>query len=232
MQVDPSRLVVVDVGAAAGLQNKWAAHADRILPVLFEPNPAEAAKIRDTLRDIPGALVIESGLSSRAGRHELTIGTWYGCTSMLRADPAVLRGYSIAGAYEPAGTATVSCDRYDALHRAGRVPAPDAVKLDVEGYEYEVLIGFGDLLGDCLGVEAEAWLTPVYRDTRLLHRLVEYLRLFGLVLRRIEPIDVFDGDLVVCDAFFTVTRERAARLEGERRRKFDLLSEVWELPPR
>ncbi len=231
MDVDQSRLVVVDVGAAEGLQPKWAEHAHEILPVLFEPNPDEAAKVRETLRDIPGSLVIESGLSYRAGLHTLTIGRWYGCTSLLRADPEVLRGYSIADLYDPVSTATVTCDRYDALHRAGRVPAPDVVKLDVEGYEYEVLEGFGDLLGNCLGIETEAWFTPVYRDTKLLHRLVEHLGAFGMVLRRIEPIDAFDGDLVVCNAFFTINRERAERLKGEQRRKFELIGQVWGLAP-
>ena len=44
MQIDPERLVVVDVGAAEGLQAMWRPHADRITPVLFEPNPAEAVK--------------------------------------------------------------------------------------------------------------------------------------------------------------------------------------------
>lgn len=229
VDVDQSRLVVVDVGAAEGLQPKWAAHPHAILPVLFEPNPEEAAKVRNSLRDIPGALVIESGLSYRAGAQTLTIGRWYGCTSLLRADPEVLRGYAIAHLYDPVGTATVTCERYDALHQAGRVPAPDVIKLDVEGYEYEVLEGFGDLLGNCLGVETEAWFTPVYRDTKLMHRLVEQLGAFGLVLRRIEPIDAFDGDLVVCNAFFTMNQERAGRLEGEQRRKFALMSEVWEL---
>lgn len=231
MPIDHERLVVVDVGAAEGLQAMWRPHTDRIRPVLFEPNPVEAIKIRDSLRDIPGSLVIESGLSYRAGEHTLTIGRWYGCSSMLKADPAVLRGYSIAPLYDAVGTETVACERYDALHQAGRVPTPDALKLDVEGFEYEVLLGFGDLLGDCLGVQAEAWFRPVYRDTKLLYRLVEHLASFGMVLRRTAPIDAFDGDLVVCDAFFTINRERAALLDDERRRKFDLLSGVWGLQP-
>src|SRR4051812_38963927 len=43
---DEERLRLIDVGGAGGLQVKWALHADRITPVLFEPNPAEAAGLR------------------------------------------------------------------------------------------------------------------------------------------------------------------------------------------
>ncbi|GBR02731.1 FkbM family methyltransferase [Acetobacter oeni] len=226
---DP-RLVVVDIGASGGLQDKWARQPGRIRPVLFEPNATEAARIRDSLKHIPGALVVERGLAARSGEFSLTIGRHYGCTSLLKADPEVLVGYSIAPLYEAAGTAQVRCDRYDTLHVAGEVPVPDVIKLDVEGYEYEVLLGFGGLLDRCLGLEVEAWLTPVYRNTKLLHELVDYLRQFGFVLRRFEPINAFDSDLILGDAFFTLNRARVARLDPDRQEKFSILLETWKLP--
>ena len=38
---------LVDVGGGAGgLQAKWMSVAERISPVLFEPNPAEASRLR------------------------------------------------------------------------------------------------------------------------------------------------------------------------------------------
>ena len=44
------KLRLVDVGGAGGLQPKWLQYIDRIIPVLFEPNPDEAEKLRETLR--------------------------------------------------------------------------------------------------------------------------------------------------------------------------------------
>ena len=224
------RIVLVDVGASGGLQPSWTQHADRILPVLFEPNPVEAEALRRTLGDIPGAQVIERGLSSAPGTYILYIGRHYGCTSLLPADPEVLRGYQIAPLYDEVGQASVTCHRYDALHEAGEVPVPEVIKLDVEGYEYEVLLGFGSLLENCLGIEVETWLYPVYQGTRLLGDVVAYLRGFDLMLRRFEPLDAFDHDLFVGNAFFTMSRQRVAQLDPVRRRKFDLMSGVWNLP--
>ena len=117
----------------------------------------------------------------------------------------------------------MTCHRYDALHEAGEVPAPEVIKLDVEGFEYEVLQGFGLLLENCLGIEVETWIYPVYQGTKLLGDIVSHLRSFGLMLRRFEPLDAFDHDLFVGNAFFTMSRQRVSQLDPVRRRKFDLL---------
>jgi FkbM family methyltransferase len=235
MQLDTSdqseRIVFVDVGASGGLQPCWAQHPDRIQPVLFEPNPAEAVLLRRSLDHIPGAMVLEHGLSSRAGTYTLHVGRHWGCTSLLEPDPAMLKGYQIASLYDEVGQASVSCLRYDALHAAGAAPLPEVIKLDVEGYEYEVLVGFGALLENCIGIEVESWLYPVYRETRLLGEIVSYLRRFDLMLRRFDPIDAFDRDLVLGNAFFTLNKTRVAALDPVRRRKFDLMLGVWGLPP-
>lgn len=228
--VDLNRIVLVDVGASGGLQACWAQRADHILPVLFEPNPVEAETLRRILGNIPGAQVIERGLSAAPGTYTLHLGSYFGCTSLLPADPEVLRGYQIAPLYDEVGQASVTCHRYDTLHEAGEVPVPEVIKLDVEGFEYEVLQGFGSLLENCLGIEVETWIYPVYRGTKLLGDIVTHLRSFGLMLRRFEPLDAFDHDLFVGNAFFTMSKQRVSRLDPVRRRKFDLLIDVWDLP--
>ena len=186
--------------------------------------------MREGLAHIPGSLVIEHGLSSRPGPQTLHIGRHWGCTSLLRYDPSMLVGYSIGPCYDEIGLETVECERYDTLHRAGSVPAPEAIKIDVEGHEFEVLHGFGALLENCLGLMVESWIYPVYRHTRLLGEIVAHLQQFGLVLRRFTPIDAFDGDLFVGDALFTLPRLAVERLDPVRREKFALMSAAWELP--
>ena len=101
----------------------------------------------------------------------------------------------------------------------------------MEGYEYEVLLGFGRLLEDCIGIEVEAWIYPVYRNTKLLGEIAAYLRQFGFMLRRFDPIDSFDRDVVVGNAYFTASRSRLDRLDRPQRDKFDLLIDIWNIPP-
>ena len=63
-------------------------------------------------------------------------------------------------------------------------PAPDAIKIDVQGFEFQVLQGFGSLLQHCLGIELEAHFYPIYRGQKLLHDIVSMLSDYGLVLRK------------------------------------------------
>jgi FkbM family methyltransferase len=229
--VDPKdRLRLIDVGGAGGVHPHWLRHAQTILPVLFEPNPAEAAKLRESLtRSYPAGLVIETGLSHIAGAQTLHIARYWGCTSLRRPNDHVLSKYRIGPIFDVVDTTTVTCARYDMLHHAGEVPTPDAIKIDVQGFEYEVLQGFGGLLQDCLAIELETHVYPIYRDQKLLHDLIGFLADFGFVLRRLAPVPSFDGDVVELDVWFTKDRAAWNRLSPGQRAKFTMICESWAL---
>jgi FkbM family methyltransferase len=224
------RLVLVDVGGAGGLQEAWLPHAGRIAPVLFEPNPEEARKLRERLGQHYGeALVLETGLSNRTGEQALNIAAYWGCSSMRQPEWETLSRYRIAPAFKVERQVGIACTRYDRLHAEGRVPAPDAIKVDVQGYEYEVLQGFGGLLQTCLGIEIETHVYPLYKGQRLLHDMVALLADFGFVLRNLKPVGSFDGDLVEMDAWFTKDIRHWRGLDAAGRAKFGLLCEAWGL---
>ena len=226
---DREHLRLIDVGARGGVQEKWQPHLESITPILFEPDPAEAEKLRARFTS---ALVVEAALSSVAGRRNLVITENPTCISLRSPNQEFLSSYEIRPHLRVTGTQEVECTRYDVLHQQGFVPAPDAIKLDVQGCEYEVLLGFGALLQDCLGIELETHFYPVYREQRLLHEIIALLGEYGFVLRKLEQnkMDHFDGDLVEVDAFFTKPRAAVRSYNQVQRRKFDLLTEVWQLP--
>jgi FkbM family methyltransferase len=227
MSSSPDKLQFVDVGCSGGLQDKWLAHVGEIVPVMFDANASEASKLRAKYQE---GIVIESGLSDIDGPQELFITRNHKCISLLEPNFDLLSGYRTKHAFELTGHVQINCSRYDTLYKHGKVPAPDAIKIDVQGYEYQVLSGFGILLSDCLAIELEAHFYPIYIRQKLLHELTELLSKFDFVLRRLTPSPNFEGDLIEVDAFFTKRREFVRQLEPIRRGKFNLITEVWNLP--
>ncbi|WP_419759605.1 FkbM family methyltransferase [Acidisoma sp.] len=234
MTDDRDFVVLVDVGGLGGIPQEWEAVHDRLTPVVFEPNPAEAAPLRGKISRYGNGqgLVIQKGLAAVSGSRTLSITKSVACSTTLTPNDEFLAGYSISEAFKVTAVEIVECSRYDTLFHNGEVPRPDVVKVDVQGLEYEVLLGFGELLSDCLGVQLESQFYPIYRDQKLFGDVIDLLSRFGLVLRKVAPSHHFDGDLVELDAWFTVDKARESKLDSVRREKMDLIHRVWGLAER
>jgi FkbM family methyltransferase len=131
--------VVWDIGANFGLHAMTLA---RLVPgatiVAFEPNPSEHARLlRHRAWNAPAALTSSVALSSSNGMLPLHLGP-AGNSGMTTLSPWSQGGYS--------GTVLVATARGDDLVAAGVVPAPQVIKLDVEGHEAEVLRGLSAVL--------------------------------------------------------------------------------------
>lgn len=61
------------------------------------------------------------------------------------------------------------------------------LKVDVQGYEGEVLAGLGDFLQVCAGVQIEASLTPLYEDDFTLENALSFAGENGFSVWGIEP---------------------------------------------
>ncbi|ESY78855.1 hypothetical protein X739_31130 [Mesorhizobium sp. LNHC220B00] len=225
------RITLVDVGGQGGLQLKWMLRAGQIMPVVFEPISSEAAAIRQTLGRIPGSQVIEKALAHTTGVHKLYITADTSCSSLREPNFEVLQQYSVAPIFSVVGTQETDCVRYDHLFRMQLAPSPDVIKIDVQGFEYEVLMGFGHLLENCMAIELETHVVPIYKGQKLLGDLIDILMYFGFTLRQINKIPNFDGDAVEFDALFTKSRGRAIALSEPAKRKFASISDVLGLDP-
>ncbi|RUX34085.1 MULTISPECIES: FkbM family methyltransferase [unclassified Mesorhizobium] len=225
------RITLVDVGGQGGLQLKWMLRAEEITPVVFEPLASEAMAIRQTLSRIPGAQVVEKALANTSGPQKLFVTAGSFCSSLREPNFEILQHYPVGRVFEVVGTQQVECVRYDELFRAGVVPTPDVIKIDVQGFEYEVLLGFGHLLECCLAIELETHVVPIYRGQKLLGDIVDVLGDFGFALRQLTQVNHFDGDAVEFDALFTKRRDRIAALASPAKKKFEVIGEALGVPP-
>ena len=76
----------------------------------------------------------------------------------------------------------------DALIEGGECKPPELLKLDVQGYEIEVLEGWKKKFDDCQVIQIEISLLPIVQGAPLLHEVVEYLYKRGFVMFDVDEL--------------------------------------------
>ncbi|OLR92298.1 hypothetical protein BJP25_22455 [Actinokineospora bangkokensis] len=92
----------------------------------------------------------------------------------------------------------------DLLGTYGYPPERTLLKIDVQGYEWEVLQGARAVLPALAAVQVELSLTPLYDGQRLMGDISDLLVAAGLELWAIEPgfCDPATGRMLQCDGVF------------------------------
>ena len=222
------KLVFVDVGARYGLPSQWVWVGSKIQPVMFEPEPLSAEMLRGYVKNFPGGQLIEAGLSNKSGQRPLYVTREAACSSLLPPNPHYAGHYAAPQVFDVVSTEMIEVTSYLDLFKANRVPPPDVIKIDVQGLEYEVLEGFGDLLSDCLGVELETHISPLYYGQKLVTDIVALLDRFDFDLVELKRAGNFDR-LMEFDAVFVKSPKWRARQSSRVQEKFAVLAEVWGL---
>ncbi|MGI8756231.1 MAG: FkbM family methyltransferase [Acidimicrobiales bacterium] len=137
------RLTFWDVGANVGSYTLIASQVSHATIVAFEPHPAmfERLRLNVGLNDRSNVQLENLALSDSSGVLGFTDSASSSSVNHLTTDAdAALRVDAIRG---------------EDLIAAGRAPAPDVLKIDVEGHEGEVLRGLGRALADVKVIFAE-----------------------------------------------------------------------------
>jgi FkbM family methyltransferase len=203
---------ILDIGANRG---HWTRAAMEAFPearyVLFEPVAALEPLLRDVVGQAPGSRYVIAAVSAKEGTAELSCITYLdgtptsGSTLFPSApDPSLYRTTRV----------TVPSVTLDGLLARGEIPVPELVKIDVEGFELDVLSGARSLLGRTdafiLEVSFEAfWGQPIF------HEVVAFMADAGYVVHDFMGFNrrPKDGTLGQADVCF-VRKDSAMRRKG------------------
>lgn len=199
----PGKAVFLDVGAMGGPQLpqfKYLSVNNLITYVGIEPQEVECENLK---KMFPQGIFISDAVGNMDGDVPLHITQSPACISVLEPNFDVLNKYPIATCFELLGQSSVHVTTIESLVRRGRIPAPDFIKCDAQGYDYQVLEGCGEILDSALGIEVECQFLQIYKNQKTFFEIKQLLESHGFILRDMKHQGAFEYEVVEVNAFFS-----------------------------
>jgi FkbM family methyltransferase len=181
-------VVAIDVGCRDGIRPAWRELKPHALLVGFDPDPAECAHLNDTAGDPAHERYEPLALGAREGEATLHLTADPQSSSLYPPAPAALARYPELWRHEPRGTQPILTTTVDSWARGAHLDAIDALKIDVQGAELDVLRGTEQSLGSVRVIEAEVEFQELYRGQPLFTDVDRFLRDRGFGLWRLREI--------------------------------------------
>lgn len=190
----------VDIGARGGLPKHWTLveRARLIEPVFFEPDPEEAPRIKQRF---PRSNVLPYALGSSECEETLNITKEPGRSSILMPDHEFLAQYGNQP-WAIERKVKIQINRMDRVWPLHFKRSPSFVKVDVQGYELEVLRGMGAMLSEVQCIEHESVYRPLYLKQPVFGQIYSFLSDQGFDLVKTSPLGLYKGAVLEFNAYW------------------------------
>ncbi len=187
-------MTAIDVGARWGSEDAWW----RVEPLAgitgFELDSVECDRLNATAG--PHDRFVPAALGARRGTATLNLTKNPACSSLYPPIVSLIERYPALDVMRPVGQRPVDVITLAEWWNGQDLPPIGFMKLDTQGSELDILVGAGDLLTDCLGVEVEAEFSQLYEGQPVFADIDQYLRRRGFVLWRLSHrCHYAEGDL-------------------------------------
>jgi len=186
---------LVDVGARWGSVDHWKDFGGQASVYGFEADAEECERLNEAVgagnvRYFPYALFSDD----RGCR--LTITREPACSSIYRPVETLYRRYPGCGIMHPEREVFVPSTTLDAFCREHGVESVDAMKLDTQGSELDILRGATQALSGCSLIDVEVEFNPLYEKQPLFGEVDAFLRARGFVLWRLNTLAHYSTALI------------------------------------
>ncbi|QDT09423.1 FkbM family methyltransferase [Planctomycetes bacterium K23_9] len=195
--------VVFDVGANNGQYGRQMTSMGWRRPLVsFEPLSSAFRKLQSNARPFPNWQAVNVGLGATDGQADINIAGNSQSSSFREITSAHT---DAAPTSKTIGTETVEIRKLDSI--IDQYSKPDDrcfLKLDVQGFEKDVLEGALNSMDRVVGLQAEMALTPLYDGETLFPEMVEYLESLGYCMMCVGGVfaDARTGQFVQLEGVF------------------------------
>jgi FkbM family methyltransferase len=174
-------IVLADIGAAGGIDERWQAAGKHLRALCFEPDERNFRELAGKKsRDVR---YLKTGLLDRKGQADLNLTKKSRCSSVLRPNVELLKDFPDPARYKVTGSEKIEVDTLDSQLSKLDSPDVDFIKLDTQGTELLILKGARVTLeGAVFGVEMEVEFIPLYENQPLFAEVDVFMRELGFQL--------------------------------------------------
>ena len=200
-QIGAALRTVVDIGANRGQFTLVARqYAQGAYIFAFEPLTEPAEVFRKVFQDDANTELHHCAIGAREGEALMHVSRADDSSSLL---PITAMQTSTFPGTEERGTRRVTITPLDAALYPEQIQAPALLKIDVQGYELEVLKGCVELLGSFDYLLVECSYVELYTGQALAGEVIAHLTAAGFeMVERYKVVHDARGDAVQADFFF------------------------------
>jgi len=191
-------LVLVDVGARWGSLDFWGAFEEKAKIICFEADAEETARLNAENRS-SNVVYAPYALSKDDKGIELTITEGPGCSSAYEPLKSLYTKYPACEIMRPVKKMqcpSITLDKYLELNG---IEGIDAIKLDTQGSELDILKGAEKALKSCKFAIIEVEFNPLYKSQALFCDVDRFMRDRGFTLWRLNNLSHYSTGIVSCD---------------------------------
>jgi FkbM family methyltransferase len=204
-------IILVDIGASDGIEEKWEELKDFCHFITFDPDPrAQIPKTGLSHQNFP------IGLWSKKDKKILYLKKFSKASTIYPTNDEFLSSFLNFECHKNVGTSEIKLDSLENVLNKG--PFPDFIKIDAEGADLEILKGAEKFISSsCLGLQVEVSFVERHKNSAFFSDIEIFLRSFGFSLmdlkseKWIRTNNVFGinsrAQIIWADAIFLLSKQ-------------------------
>ena len=166
------KISFLDIGASIQIIPRWKRLDKKNLEyILFEPNKDEIKKLDKNKNFYLDYKIYDTALSNKNTKLTLNITKGIYQSSILEPNFKFINQFLNPSRYKIIKKERMTAKRLDSI----KISNSDFIKVDTQGYNYEILQGSQRILKSTLGVETEAEFTQIYKGQKLFGNISDVL---------------------------------------------------------